>query len=295
MQRPWGSSLASKLKFRGLTADIPPVSPISQKIKEQASEFSLIHPQQEFQLKMTTLRKQYLREHQELLKRKAQAQADQKLQEFKARQARIQDIKSYKTEQEAEFSAYEDSVTAQKKAKKPKNKEPYHKVFQMTQAQLDEFYSKRTLARWSRFKRQVVSNQNKTTESLMYLYNETSEFVTYRNMDEKIDQVVTGTPESLGLSIQDMVNKTLRETHPRIQKELSERQQAVKDAVFGTLYGKTSLQTIDKLAKLPSKEWAKEAEKLLIEQVEPEKPEYTKRGLLNRLKNPSSDGPRKMA
>ena len=273
-------------------------------MKKQASDFTLIHPQQEYELHMSSLRKKYFKEHQELLQQKAQVQADQKIKELKAREARLKDIQSYKAEQEAEFSSYEVSVTFKEEKQKEEpqatssaaepQKEPYHKVFQMTESQLAQFYKKRTSSRRNHYNNRLIRKQNKATESLLYLYNEASDFVTYRNMDDKIDQVVTGTPESLGPSIQDLVNKTLRDTSPQIEKKLSERQQAVKDAIFGTLYGKTALSTVNKLADLPNDEWEIEAAQYRVSSKEPKKQEYTTQGLLSRLKEPNFDEPRKM-
>ncbi|RKO86605.1 hypothetical protein BDK51DRAFT_29713 [Blyttiomyces helicus] len=84
----------------------------------------------------------------------------------------------------------------------------------------------------------------KRLDSLLYLYHTAADFVTYRNLDEKIEQALKSNVLTRGQSVTQMLadqkaklagSATAVEVGKIRSSDLSPREQAIKDAVFGTL------------------------------------------------------------
>lgn len=240
-------------------------------LKDKASTLSPVSPIEIFAAEMKARRKAYYAEYLSSLdkkKRDAQIAAQEK---EAALQARIADIRAFKAKRSAAISTFEeDMMMGQKRTTtatvssepsapeanstaqaQEEHKKKMHPLFKMTFGELDEYYANRRKERWGRYKAQLDSTLESRTQSLLYLYHEAASFVTFANLDAKIDEVVTGAPKSKGLSIMTMKARQLGQQAAGASDEkrvLDEREAALRETLLGTLNGRPGIERVEELA-----------------------------------------------
>eukprot|EP00842_Homolaphlyctis_polyrhiza_P001998 jgi/Hompol1/279/HPOL_003617-RA len=165
---------------------------------------------------MTKLRKQYQEEVKELAA-KSSSNKEQLLKEsYKAEALRAQDIAEFKRQREAYLRGIDafmapmnipspvDAVLHSKpqKSSSPKpgssEKDPIDTIFEERKRMWRQYCLERRQRRFATFANQRQNEANSRLDALTYLFHASSDFVTYHNLDSKIDAVLRLTSGTWG-------------------------------------------------------------------------------------------------
>ena len=89
------------------------------------------------------------------------------------------------------------TINTYKHKQNPKKTNPnaMHSLYQMTYRELNEYYENRRLKKLERFQLLKSQQEQKTTLALKLLYQAAQDFITYKNMDEKITACLSRVPK----------------------------------------------------------------------------------------------------
>jgi hypothetical protein len=183
-----------------------------------------------YRAQMRAIRKQYAKETCEVKLKEKVTRLSESKQRLEVQHARINDIQEYK-------KAKEDSLLTVFPKKKDKGKK-IHPVFNMTMDELKDYYAARNLNRFSRALESAQKAQELRTQSLLHLYYEAKDFVTYANMEEKLEDVTSR--KSLmsdlnNMSISEMISSKMKGSDLHLSHMISKRKEALADALNGTI------------------------------------------------------------
>jgi hypothetical protein len=162
---------------------------------------------------MKQVRKKYLQEFKDNLEKKeAQENKEEKVNLLKIREK--QEIKIVK-----------------------KDLDPHKKIklFQMTREELKNHYQDRSYERFNRILNWKKEENKRKLNAFLKLYHDSKGFVTYQNLEEKLEAVVC-TPSSQKFpSIQEMITLRVQKGDVHLEKNLEQRKEALKDVLSGSI------------------------------------------------------------
>lgn len=192
-----------------------------------------IDPWTAYRAQMKQLRKKYAQESLLLQQQVSLDKANQATQRLLHQQERIHDIKAFKAaKKESMLSVHPETTQSNGRIK-------VHKLFNMTMDELKDYYACRRADRFARALNSAKKTKEKATNSLLYLFHESKNFVTYGNMEEKLEIVTTPktTNDSNHYSIDEMISSKVKKSDLHVQSRLSKRRAALEDSLKGTVAG----------------------------------------------------------
>ncbi|KAI8914611.1 hypothetical protein EDD86DRAFT_199700 [Gorgonomyces haynaldii] len=196
----------------------------------------LVHARAEFKQKLKQVRKEYQQEVQ--LKQQQQQQEQEKLllEQEKEREERMKQIKEWKRENIAKMN-YVD-VYAVDPVKTPVD----HVLSSGTQNNIKTQKTKKTEEKRIRYLEHAEQQSKLKLEAFLHLYHSSANFITYDNLDEKVEQCVR---QSAVPVVDNMHALLTSATEQDKTQDGSARNAALKDILFGTHKGHPGVDMIN--------------------------------------------------
>ncbi|KAI9202927.1 uncharacterized protein BJ171DRAFT_583412 [Polychytrium aggregatum] len=203
----------------------------------------IVHPRTQFKEQMKKLRLQY---HQEYLARKNKEEEQKKLKAAKEleRQLEIQeDIVKFKQERSLEIEKYTNTRTAVDEVLSKTPAKASTSTSDIDHDKLDsqwaEFITKRRQKRFENHLALHNHNKERRLEELLYLYYASADFVSYSNLDAKIDACFD---RGLSIGKLEVLNPTRYEDF--VSGLAKSRQTELLDILSGKINGKPGVDEI---------------------------------------------------
>jgi phosphotransferase system HPr-like phosphotransfer protein len=197
-----------------------------EQFKRKMLRVKKINPLETYNLQMKQVRKKYLLEFKDNLEKNVSTQNVQKVQKLKVRE-------------EQEIKVVKDLDP---------NKEI--KLFQMTRQELKNYYMDRSFERFNRILNRKKEENQRKLNAFLKLYHDSKDFVTYQNLEEKLDSVVCSSNLNKFLSIQEMITLRVQKGDDiHLKKKCDQRKEALQDVLSGTIGGNIGKEEVEKIIK----------------------------------------------
>ena len=182
-----------------------------------------------YKTQMKAVRKKYAMESLVLKTKEKESRVLAEKQRLIDQKERIKDIQEFK-------KLKEDSLLSVR-PKRADLSQKVHPVFNMTMEELKDYYAHRRAERFNRQRNSIEKRREETTNYLLHLFHEAKDFVTFENLHEKIEKVISQKDSLVNthLSIPEMINSKIKGQDIHAENKISKRKEALSDILNGTI------------------------------------------------------------
>jgi len=193
-----------------------------------------INPLENYKSQMKLVRKKYLKEFQENSEIQKTKSLENELKIKELEKKRVLDVTTFRKEKEVQLAGPTIDVDPKDVRKGSQKK---IKLFQMTREELKNYYQDRSLDRFKRNAFMKKEQNQRKVDGILKLFYDSKSFVTYQNLEEKLESVVcvkNASTEKKFYSIKEMINSKVYKSDVHLEEKLEMRKQALQDVLYGT-------------------------------------------------------------
>lgn len=193
-----------------------------------------INPLENYKSQMKLVRKKYLKEFQENSEIQKTKSLENELKIKELEKKRVLDVTTFRKEKEVQLAGPTIDVDPKDVRKVSQKK---IKLFQMTREELKNYYQDRSLDRFKRNAFMKKEQNQRKVDGILKLFYDSKSFVTYQNLEEKLESVVcvkNASTEKKFYSIKEMINSKVYKSDVHLEEKLEMRKQALQDVLYGT-------------------------------------------------------------
>ena len=193
-----------------------------------------INPLENYKSQMKLVRKKYLKEFQENSEIQKTKSLENELKIKELEKKRVLDVTTFRKEKDVQLAGPTIDVDPKDVRKVSQKK---IKLFQMTREELKNYYQDRSLDRFKRNAFMKKEQNQRKVDGILKLFYDSKSFVTYQNLEEKLESVVcvkNASTEKKFYSIKEMINSKVYKSDVHLEEKLEMRKQALQDVLYGT-------------------------------------------------------------